>query len=652
MRKVRKMRKLYVPIMADPEHSVTQYHEDFQKLGVDRIFLVESVRFVHQSGSRYDFFIEIMKKHINTYESLGYDCGVWISTLGYGAPLFSGAEDTKYYTAIRSVDGCEAGDAICPTDKNFVAKVCKVIIDLAKAGAKMIMLDDELCLSVRPGLGCACDAHIAEFCRRIGRTVTLAELPELLFTGKANKERKVWLDMQGDTLREFCRTLRNALDEVAPDVRMGFCAGYTSWDVEGVDALELSYILAGNTKPFLRFTSAPYWLQEQRFGQTPLATFIEFARMQASWTKHEDIDVFTECDTCPHDRFHTPLSHVQCFDTATMLTKDVGVLKYFYHYPCKPETERGYINAHLAAADNCIELQRAFYTREEVGVRVYEPMHKFSEATLPNNFDAVKSQNQIMKKYAFSEAQKMLSVNAIPTVYDGPGLCGIAFGENANYLTDEAIQNGLILDITAAEILQNRGIDIGLKSSKPLEMVAIEDFGVGTPVSIHGATDLCDIEVSVGTRVISEFVDTDYFSNNFSRSRAPSAYLYENALGQRFLVYAFRAQNQPENSGMYWNYRRGEQIASAIEWLGGNPLPANCTGNPFGYCRCNENDNSVAVAYFNCTSDGIENLDIRFARDIKSIKIIVGNGEQADARTARVNDIRGYGYVAIEAEYV
>lgn len=646
------MRKLYVPIMMDPEHNVDIYNEDFKKLGVDHLFLTEGVRFVHQYGERYDFAIENTKKHIKIYEDLGYDCGVWISTLGYGGPLFANAVENKTYTSIRSIVGREMGDAMCPTDKDFVARVCKVITDLARAGAKMIMLDDELCLSVRPGLGCACDAHIAEFSRRIGRKVTLSELPELLFTGKANEERKAWLDMQGDTLREFCRTLRVELDKVAPNVRMGFCAGYTSWDVEGVDAIELTYILAGNTKPFLRFTSAPYWYQAQRFGQTPIATFIEFARMQAAWAKNEDIDVFTECDTYPHDRFHTPLSHIQCFDTATMLTKDVGVLKYFYHYPCKPETERGYINAHLAQAENCAELQRAFYTREEVGVRVYEPMHKLADATLLNSFDAVKSQKQIMKKYAFSEAQMMLSVNAIPTVYDGRGLCGIVFGENANYLTEEAFENGLILDVTAAELLQKRGIDVGLKSSKPLDMTVLEDFGVGTPVSVFWATDLCDLELSDGARVISEFVDTDYIGSPFDRRRVPSAYLYENAKGQRFLVYAFRAQNQPETSGMYWNYRRGAQIASAIEWLGGKPLPVNCTGEPFGYCRCNEDEGSVAVAYFNCTSDGIEKLDFKFARDVKLLKIIGGSGEQTDARTVRVEDIRGYGYVAIEAEYV
>lgn len=644
------MRKLYVPIMMDPEHRVEIYHDDFKRLGVDHLFLSECLRFVHEHGDRYAFAIENTKKHVKIYEELGYDCGVWISTLGYGGSLFSNAVENKTYTPIRSITGREAGDAICPTDKNFVARVCKVVTDLAKAGAKMILLDDDLCLSVRPGLGCACEAHIAEFCRRIGKTVTLAELPDLLFTGKPNAERRAWLDMQGDTLRDFCRTLRRALDEVAPNVRMGFCAGYTSWDVEGVDAIELSRILAGNTKPFLRFTSAPYWLHAQRFGQAPLPTLIEFARMQAAWAKNEDIEVFTECDTYPHDRFHTPLSHVQCFDTATMLTKDVGVLKYFYHYPCKPETERGYVNAHLAQAENCAALQKAFYTKEEVGVRVYEPMHRLASATLPEKFDPARSQKQIMSRYAFSEAQKMLSVNAIPTVYEGRGLCGIVFGENASDLTDEALQGGLILDVTAAEVLQKRGIDVGLRSASPLDMTVLEDFGIGTPVSVYFATDLCNVHVAEGARVISEFVDTDYLANA-PRRRVPSAYLYENAQGQRFLVYAFRAQNQPENSGMYWSYRRGAQIAAAIEWLGGKPLPVDCTGEPYGYCRCNENENSVAVAYFNCTSDGIETLDFKFARDVKNVSIIGAKGTKTDARTVRVEDVRGYGYVAIEAEY-
>ena len=644
-------RKLYVPIMMDPEHSVDVYEEDFKKLGVNHVFLCDVARFVHGYGERYDFALENTKKNIKKYEERGYECGVWINTLGYGVSHFSNAVDTKQYVSIRSIVGREQRDALCPTDKVFTARMCEVIKDMAKAGARMIMLDDDLCLSVRPGIGCACDNHLAEFSRRMGEQIGIEGLPERLFTGKTNKYRKEWLKMQGDTLRTFCKTLRDALDEVDPTVRMGFCAGYTSWDVEGVDAIELSYILAGNTKPFLRLSSAPYWYQAQRFGQTPLATFIEFARIQAAWMKNENIEVFTECDTYPHDRYHTPLAHVQCFDIATMLTKDVGVLKYFYHYPCKPETERGYINAHLASAEICKELQRAFYGREEVGVRVYEPMHRLADATLPTSFDTVTSQQWIMKKYAFSDAQMMLSVNAIPTVYDGRGLCGIAFGENVNALPDEAFENGLILDISAAEILQELGIDVGLRKCKPLNMSVLEDFGEGTPISVYRSTELCDIVTDDDAKVISTFVDTDYL-NSPLRRRAPASYLYENKQGQRFLVYAFRAQSQPETSGMYWNYLRGKQITEAVEWLGGKPMPVACYGNPFGYCRCNEDETSVVAAYFNCTVDGIDKLDFKFSRDVKNVKIIGGTGKQTDVRTVVLEDIRAFGYVAVEAEYI
>jgi len=643
------MRKLYVPIGLDPEHNTKIYKDDFKRLGARTVFLVEPSRLLHLCDERYSSAMRFIKNNIEAYEALGYECGVWITTIGFGNAL-RGKDTVLKYTPIRSIVGDEMVDANCPTDKSFVHRMCEIVKDLARLGAKMIMLDDELCLSVRPGLGCACEEHLAEFGRRIGRKVSLRELPELLFTGKPSVYRREWLSMQGDTLRHFCKALRNALDEVDPSVRMGYCAGYTSYDVEGVDAIELTQILAGNTKPFLRLTSAPYWYASQRFAKTPMATFIEFARMQAAWLKNYDIEIFSECDTYPHDRFHTPVSYIQCFDTATRLTKNVGVLKYFYHYPCKPEVERGYINAHLAENKACEALESAFWSKNEVGVRVYEKMHKLADSTLPDAFNAATSQKWIMKKYSFSEAQMMLSVNAIPTVYEGKGVCGIAFGENAKYLDADALEKGLILDISAAEILQARGIDVGLADCKPLASGVLEDFGDGYGVSVFSATDLCDIKTAEGAKVISTFVSTDYLSE--PRHRSPAAYLYENAKGQRFLVYAFRSQSQPETSGIYWNYRRGEQIAEAVEWLGGAPLPVRCSAEPFGYLRCNENENSVACAYFNCTADAPESLTFTFSKDVKNVNIIMGNGTQTDARTVTINDIRAYGCAAFVAEYV
>ena len=186
------MRKLYVPIGMDPAHSVDVYDADFKQLGVDTVFFTEPERIVLESQDRYDLIMKRISECVKTYEGLGYECGMWISTLGYGGPLNAFGKENNF-TQIRSVVGATAGDASCPTDEKFVSRVCDTIKDIARAGAKIIMLDDELCLSVRPGLGCACDNHLSEFSRRMGKSITLEELPKLLFTGETNEYRKEWL---------------------------------------------------------------------------------------------------------------------------------------------------------------------------------------------------------------------------------------------------------------------------------------------------------------------------------------------------------------------------------------------------------------------------------------------------------------------------
>ena len=645
------MRKLYVPISLDPNLNHKRYMQDLKALGVDLVFFSETpYRMVirEQDGS-WGAFMENMKEKLALYSANGFETGVWISTLGYGGSLMGSKASDRPLTRIRSVVGKESGDALCPLDEDFVALCRHVVQEIARNGARMIMLDDELCLSVRPGLGCACDKHLAAFSRRMGEEIGLSGLPERLFTGKANDYRRTWQDLQGETLKEFCRTLRRALDEVDPTVRLGFCAGYTSWDVEGADALELTYILAGNTKPFLRFTAAPYWYQAQRFGQTTLQSITEFARMQAAWCEDKGVEVFVECDTYPHDCYHTPRSHIEFFDAATMLSKGIGCLKYLYHYPCDPDADRRYVEAHQASEEVYKALQDAFHSRPEVGVRVYEEMRKFKEATLPDRFDPAKSQKLLMQKFAFSEAQAMLSANAVPTVYSGTGLCGICFGENAKYLPDSALEKGLILDLDAAELLQQRGIDVGLRGKAPLDFGGLEDFGDGKPpVTNFWSTDLYALTLDPTAKPISHFVSTHYLQKP---QRTPAAYLYENANSQRFLVYAFRAFSQAVTSGMYWSYGRGKQIAEALPWLGGDELPAQCFGHPFLYSLCNEDEKGIAVAYFNGSDDTVGHAEVHFARAIKSAKVIGGKGEMLDAHTVRLEDLHAYGYAAIEATY-
>ena len=638
------MSRVFVPVSAQLNQDLEKTLAELQKLGATRVYITICERYPFQRGERRDVMLASLKKTIEFFDSHGYETSVWTDSIGFGSPIPTyNAEVTKDYTRLRSITGKGIGDAFCPLDDDFVNMYCELIADIARTGVKMIMLDDELCLSVRPGLGCACDLHLAEFSKRVGEEITLEGLTEKLFTGEKNKYRDAWLDLMGDTLANFCAKIRAAVDTVDPDIRLGFCAGFTSWDTEGIDALSLTKVLAGKNKPFLRFTGAPYWLSTQRFGRMTLQTIIEMARMQYAWSKESGVEVFTEVDTYPRDRYHTPVTYSECFDLATRVSDDMDSLKYMFNYCCLPEYERGYVAEHISHLELYRDIERVYNKKNSVGIRVYEEMRKLKNADLPEKFIGEKD---IMKRFAFSSAQMILTSNAIPTVYEGDGLCGIAFGENAKYLPDAAIDKGLILDVTAAEYLQSRGIDTGLRAVVDSTNAVHEIFENGYPYTEHFDTkSVCLIEADSKAKVLSYFTSYEMLDDK----KTPAAYLYENANAQRFLVYACRADSLRDSSTIFWSYGRAAQISESIEWLGGAPLPAVCLGNPHLYALCKVGDGEVAMGYFNCHVDEINNAKVTFVKKIKSVEILNGEGIVVDDHTVVIKHIKAYGYVGINA---
>lgn len=68
-----------------------------------------------------------------------------------------------------------------------------------------------------------------------------------------------------------------------------------------------------------------------------------------------------------------------------------------------------------------------------------------------------------------STASRLLTFNSILTVYQNNGGLVLLLGENARYMDCAALKNGAFLDIRAAEILQQRGIDVGLIDAQPYD---------------------------------------------------------------------------------------------------------------------------------------------------------------------------------------
>ena len=242
------MGEFFVPISGRDYVDDNKVLDDLKKMGAGRVYASIGERFPFEKGERRQKVLSELAEKNKFYTSAGIEFSVWIDTLGFGG---GNADYNKNaaagYTRIRSIIGRELDDAFCPLDEGFTDMMCELVRDICRTGIRMLMLDDELCLSVRPGIGCACDLHMKEYCRRLGEEIQIEQLPEKVFMGEASRYRKVWMELMGDTLREFCRRIRAAVDDVDPDIRLGFCSGFTSWDLEGADALELTEILRQNS---------------------------------------------------------------------------------------------------------------------------------------------------------------------------------------------------------------------------------------------------------------------------------------------------------------------------------------------------------------------------------------------------------------------
>ncbi|MDD4891888.1 MAG: hypothetical protein PHU85_18360, partial [Phycisphaerae bacterium] len=334
--------RLSVPVMNSnlTDETREQHLIELRRAMTDRVFIALDRCLATEGDPERLALMSRLSDNIAYFAKHGLDVGVWTPTLGFGVPLArKDVANVDSFTRITSIKGAVGKDAFCPMDERFTALIGGLVTDIARAGARLIMLDDELCLSVRPGLGCACDLHMAEYRRRIDESIDRADLTRKVFSGGPSRYRDAWLDLMGDTLKGFCRKVRAAVDSVDPAIRLGFCAGYTSWDVEGADALELTRILAGKTRGFLRFTGAPYWISLRRFRGQTLQTVIESVRMQEAWCAGSGVEVFHEADSYPRPRYHVPAALVECYDLCLRASGGMDGLKYLMDYTSSPLNE-------------------------------------------------------------------------------------------------------------------------------------------------------------------------------------------------------------------------------------------------------------------------------------------------------------------------
>lgn len=630
------MTKLYVPLMASivTEKTRSTYMEYLQKIGTDVVMLVINRDTLFMTREERKAIFEKVADDTKFFQKGGMEVIIWTDSYGFG-----GAIPDKYRhimegePRITSVKGNKLDDALCPEGEVLVRLSKERIRDIAAIiHPDRIMLDDEMCLSVRPGIGCFCEKHMALYEKEYGKKHTLEELRELIFTGYNEEYRKGWLKVIGDSMRAYCKSMREALDEVDETIRMGFCAGYTSWDVEGADAIELTKILAGKTKPFLRFTGAAYWVQNSlnRFQHQKMNEVIETVRMQEYWSRESGVEVFHEDDTFPRPRYCASASMLECYDVPLRASGGVGSFKYLFCYDIEPEKELGYVKKHIRNMPLYDFIEKHFEDKQAVGVQVYEEMHKIKDVVLP---DEITTQRAIMSS-VFPKAATFLTAHGIPTTYDENTDTAIAFGDNVRYV--KTFAKKMIVDLKAVEILQDAGFDLGLKGKSTITVPVMEEYVNGStwiPNNAVAKQYYC-CELSDEAKVASYYID-------YNGDKAPSSWRIASG-DTEFLVFAFNAYEEKGDSTILFSYDRTAQLQDFIGFK--YPYIPECHNL---YQICKEENRERAVLFQNLGEDEIVDGQIMLDKAYQSMELYGAEGVMEGNKIILHSVIHPYASVAV-----
>lgn len=593
---------------------------ELEKLDTKRVII--ALGFYELDPEKKAASLQDLKDICKELHDRGFEVGAWVWTF-----MFQGSHP---YSTMVSITGDPISSYVCPTDEAFSDFVAEYIHDIAATGVDLIQFDDDFRYGfLGPnGPGCLCENHMKMICNILGEEVSRETVCEHILNGGPNKYRDAYLQANADAFRAFATKMRAAVDRADPTVRLGACSCMTAWDIDGIMAMELSRILAGNTKPFIRLIGAPYWAVKRNWGNE-LQDCIDMDRMEAAWIRGVDpeIEIIAEGDSFPRPRTTCPASYLENFDMAIRAAGCCdGILKYGIDYFSNMDYETGYTKFHLRNKDNYAGIHKHFDGKKEAGVRVYTYTKKLEKAV----FDApIKIEHMI-----FPQAARILSYNTIPIKFAGEGMCGAVFGEDARQLPLEEIGKGMIIDLAAAKILSERGVDVGVtefggmvKAGRLERYINPEDFILTRDISV------CKVALKEGVEVLSDTETKD--------GVCPTSFRYENGSGQRFLV--FNCLPNVGSNNILKHYARSRQIEENIHWISGKKLPAYCYGNPAMYTIVKEGDGQVAVGLWNLHADIAIDPVVELDGNYSSAEFIGCTGK-LDGNKILLSDIPAFGF--------
>ena len=596
-----------------PYATINLPHEDLQALEerLKQLEAEEIVLTVDENFETVDEYIPIFKEYLPFFEKIGVSVMAWMvpTISGYGLNF------TGHSGRMKNIYG-ETTQRFCPLYDEHVDYYCQCVKKIVACGVKRIMLEDDFRMhSPVDYFQCFCDKHLEFYSELLGEAVTVEKMREELQKSEPSKYREAWIRGSQLALERFAQKVRAAVDEVDPEVEIVFDCGPCLWGGDGTNPIPIAEILAGNHKKEMRLIGAPYWQRIFRHILTNMISVVDYTRHQAyECKKHGDIIVIAEGDVYPRPRYACPAAYLETFHTILLADGNFDkISKYALDYTSSVNYEKGYALEHEKNSKLYLDIERIFKGKTAQGIHLVEPFelphftHRFNERP--------------EQATPFSPSREILNANSIPAVFE-PGSVNLIFGENARTLDLELLKYGSILDMEAAKILAEKGVDTGFVSCEKAELKPLHVgspsyenyFDYGEKTTVHKIPQVYNIALKEGACVRSEF--------SFYRKNYVASYTYENAEGARFLVLCLDTSKCNPPSDLFRNYCRQRQLIDSYAWLGGKALAAICTGHPDLYLMVKTNENSMAIGLWNYFADKIHQPEIELSETYSSAEFI------------------------------
>ena len=253
---------------------------------------------------------ELYAKYKKALDAEGVPSGILIqASMGHGYVL----TPNPFLRYVNLSDGKEEY-VCCPEDDAYIEHFSGVVKQLASEHPAAIMLDDDIRLAIRPGWGCACHKHMAEFNRLAGTNMSREELYEYLTTHPADDRLcHIYYETQKNSLMKAVTAFRKAIDDVDPTIQGINCTSGHFCDT----VVEDNKIFAGKGNPtIVRVPNGIYAPRDVRgFSDT-----MRQAAICASKLRKGGIDIIlAETDTIPFNRYAKSARYLHSHFAASML---------------------------------------------------------------------------------------------------------------------------------------------------------------------------------------------------------------------------------------------------------------------------------------------------------------------------------------------